>query len=166
MWISWLLLDIFGSSIYFITNPSPIISKRCCRPCPTCKWSKILCRCKIHYWIVRCCRRQPNNRPPRFDGYFFPSPYCTKHWRWRSGRAHAKSLFKRHWVDEFLSGCKNGYCPWVSEGVSKTDRDRLCDDENGDFLQLQILLSSFTKLDHVANVSDLTQRAIFCVARY
>ena len=62
-------------------------------------------------------------------------------------------------MDEFLSGRKDGYFPWESEGVSKTDRDIFFDDENRYFLQLHILLSSFTKHDYVANVSDLTQRA-------
>ena len=61
-------------------------------------------------------------------------------------------------MDEFLSGRKDGYRPWESEGVSKTARDSFCDDKNKDFLQLHILLSSFTKLDQVANFSDLTQR--------
>ena len=64
-------------------------------------------------------------------------------------------------MDEFFSGCKDGYCPWEYEGVSKTGRDIFCDEYNQYFLQLEILMSSFTKLDHVANVSDLTQRVIF-----
>ena len=44
--------------------------------------------------------------------------------------------------------------------MSKTARDSLCDEKNQDILKLQILLSSFTKIDHVANVADLTHRAI------
>ena len=59
-------------------------------------------------------------------------------------------------MDDFLSGCKDRYCPWESEGISKTARDSFCDDENRYLLQLHRLLSSFTKLDHVANVADLT----------
>ena len=43
-------------------------------------------------------------------------------------------------------------------GQSRTARDSSCDEENQDFFQLHRLLSSFTKLDHVANFSDLTQR--------
>ena len=62
-------------------------------------------------------------------------------------------------MDEFLSSSKDRYCPWESEGVSKTNRDIFCDEENRYFLQFQILMSSFTLLDHVANVSNLTQRA-------
>ena len=30
LWLSWLLLGVFGSSFYFISNPSPIISKCFC----------------------------------------------------------------------------------------------------------------------------------------
>ena len=62
-------------------------------------------------------------------------------------------------MDEFLSGRKDGYCPWESEGLSKTARDSFCDDENRYLLQLHRLLSSFTKLDHVEKFSALTQRA-------
>ena len=66
-------------------------------------------------------------------------------------------------MDGFLSGSKDGYRPWESEVVSKTARDSFCDNENKYFLQLHILLSSFTKLYHVENVADLTQRAnLFC----
>ena len=67
-------------------------------------------------------------------------------------------------MDEFLSDPKDGYLPWESEGISKTARDSFCDDENRDFLQWQKILSSFTKIDQVANVADLTQRYFFlCV---
>ena len=59
-------------------------------------------------------------------------------------------------MDEVLSGCNYGYRPWGSEGVSKTARDIFCDDKNLDLLQLQRLMYSFTKLEHVANVDDLT----------
>ena len=69
-------------------------------------------------------------------------------------------------MDEFLSDPKDGYLPWESEGISKTARDSFCDDENRDFLQWQKILSSFTKIDQVANVADLTQRYFFCVYRY
>ena len=62
-------------------------------------------------------------------------------------------------MDEFLSGFKDVYRPWESEGVSKTARDILCDEYNRDFLQHHRLLSSFTKIFHVTNVADLTQRA-------
>ena len=54
---------------------------------------------------------------------------------------------------------KDGYSPWESEGVAKTSKDSICDDENIYFLQLKILLSSFINIDHVANVADLTQRS-------
>ena len=36
--------------------------------------------------------------------------------------------------------------------------DSFCDDNNLDFFHLQGLLSSFTKIDHVANVAELTQK--------
>ena len=61
-------------------------------------------------------------------------------------------------MDEFFSGCKDGYCPWEYEGVSKTGRGIFCGDNNPYLLQLQMLLSLFTNLGHVANVDDLTQR--------
>ena len=38
-------------------------------------------------------------------------------------------------MDDFLSGCKDGYRPLESEGISKTARDSFCDDENQDFVQ-------------------------------
>ena len=41
-----------------------------------------------------------------------------------------KPSFKCRFMDEFLSGRKNIYLPWESEGVSKTARDNFCDDEN------------------------------------
>ena len=75
-------------------------------------------------------------------------------------RAHARAFFKYRQMDEFLSGCKDRYCPWESEGISKTARDSLYDDKNQYILQLQIFLSSFTNIDHVANVADLTYRVI------
>ena len=66
-------------------------------------------------------------------------------------------------MDEFLSGRKDGYCTWEYEVVSNTARDSFCDDDNQDFLILQRLLPSFTKIYHVANVANLTQRAnCFC----
>ena len=58
-----------------------------------------------------------------------------------------------------MSSFKDGYSPWESEGVAKTSKDSICDDENIYFLQLKILLSSFINIDHVANVADLTQRS-------
>ena len=61
-------------------------------------------------------------------------------------------------MDGFFSGSKDGYFRWGYEGVSKTARDIFCDEENKYFLQLHRLLSSFTMLDHFANVADLTQR--------
>ena len=33
-------------------------------------------------------------------------------------------------MDDFLSGLKDGYRPWKYEGVSKSARDILCDDES------------------------------------
>ena len=33
------------------------------------------------------------------------------------------------WMN-FVSGCKDGYRPWVFEDTSKTARDSFCDDEN------------------------------------
>ena len=62
-------------------------------------------------------------------------------------------------MNEFLSGRKDGYCTWEYEVVSNTARDSFCDDDNQDFLPLQRLLSSFTKIYHVTNVADLTQRS-------
>ena len=55
---------------------------------------------------------------------------------------------------EFFSVIKDGYRPWESEGVSNTARDSFCDDKNQYFLQLHRLLSSFTKIDHVENITD------------
>ena len=75
-------------------------------------------------------------------------------------RAHARAFFKYHWMDEFLSGWKDGYCPWESEGIPKTARDSFCDDKNQYILQLKRLLSSFIKIDHVANIADLIYRVI------
>ena len=40
LWLSWLLFGVFGSSIYFISNQCPIISKHCCCSRPNCKRSK------------------------------------------------------------------------------------------------------------------------------
>ena len=74
LWLSWLFLGVFGSSIYFISNPSPIIVERCCRFCPNWKRSKRLCRCKLHYWLVHHCRRQPRHRPHSLYGSFFSLP--------------------------------------------------------------------------------------------
>ena len=159
LWISVVLLGIFVSSIYFISKPSPIISKHCCCPHPTWKRPKRWRRCKLHYWIARRCRHQPKNRPTCLYGSFFSSPYCVKHRRWRRGRARSKAFFKSRRMDEFFIGRKDVYHPWESEGVSKNARDSFCDKENLDFLQPHILLSSFHKPDHVANFDGLTQRA-------
>ena len=74
------------------------------------------------------------------------------------GRAYFKAFFKVQYIDEFLSDHKYGYCPWGYEGVSNTARDSFCDDENQYFLKLQILLPTFTQLDHVANVADFKKR--------
>ena len=93
MWLSWLLLGIFGSSIYFISNPSPIISKPCRCPCPNWKNLKQYRRCKFYYWLVLCCILRHMHRPPHLDGSFFPSPRCTKYWRQRRRRSHARSFF-------------------------------------------------------------------------
>ena len=57
-----------------------------------------------------------------------------------------------------MSGFKNGYRPWESEGVSNTARDIFCDEENLDLLQLHRLMSSIFKIDYAANISDLTKR--------
>ena len=62
-------------------------------------------------------------------------------------------------MDEFFSGRKDKYCPWEYQGVSKTARDSFYENDNQYFLQLHILLSSFTKLHHVANEAELTHRA-------
>ena len=59
-------------------------------------------------------------------------------------------------MDDFFSDSKDGHHPWESEGVSKTARDSFYDDNNRYFLKLQRLMYSFTKLEHVANVDDLT----------
>ena len=112
LWISCLCLGVFGSYIYSIWNPSSIISKSChrCHPRPNWKQSKNWHGHKLHHWLVRNCRRQNKNRPPRLDGNFFPSPYCVKHRRWRRDRARGKSFLKRRRMDELLSGRKYGYC--------------------------------------------------------
>ena len=112
LWISWLLLCIFGSSIYFISNPCPIISKRRRRPRTNWKRPKIRRSRKLNYWLVRCCRLQPNNRPPHLDGYFFPSLCCAKHHRWvRGGGACTKTFSNCRHIDKILSGCKDVYHP-------------------------------------------------------
>ena len=81
--------------------------------------------------------------------------------RWWRGRERAKALFKRQQMDEFLSGRKDGYHPWESEGVSNTARDSFYYEKNLGFLKLKILLSLFTKIDQVTNFSDLKQRTCF-----
>ena len=158
MCIFWMLLGVCGSSICFISNLGPIISKRHCFPCTYWKLSKKWLCCKLNDWLVHSCRLRPKNLPPRLDGSLFLAPYCDKHRRWRRDRARAKAFFNRRQMDNFFCGRKDGYCFWESEGVSKTSRDSLCDDENRDFLQLHRLLSSFTNLDHVETVSDSTQK--------
>ena len=136
--LSFLLLGVFGSSIYFISNSSLIILKRRRHPRPNWKRLKIWRRRKFHYWIVCRCRRRPRHSRHRLDGSFFPLPHCTKHWRRRrgGGGGHAIALFERRWMDGFFSSCTYGYRPWVSEGVSNTARDIFCDDENQYFLQI------------------------------
>ena len=164
LWLPCLLLGVFLSSIYFISNPSPIISKRFCRPCPNWKRSNRWCRCKLSSWLVCRCRRQPRQSPPRLDVSFFLYPHYTNHWRCRRGGAHAIDFLDCRWMDKLFSGRKDGYRPWVYEGVSNTARDSFCDDENKYLLKLQRLLFSFTKLGRVENISDLTRRANFlCV---
>ena len=113
LWLSWLLMGLSGSYIYVITSPSPIISRKKSRrhPPPNWKRSNIWHHRKLHYWLVRHCRRQPRHRTPCLDGYFFPSPHCTKHRLYRRGRARARALFKRRRMNECLSGRKDGYCP-------------------------------------------------------
>ena len=64
-------------------------------------------------------------------------------------------------MDEVLSGHKNGYRLWEYLDASKTARDSSCDDKNQYLLKLQRIMSSFTKVDHIANVSNLTQRELF-----
>ena len=79
LWLPCLLLGVFGSSIYFTSNKSPIISKRRCHRCSRPNWKRLnKWHCsKLHYWIVHRCRRRPKNRPPCLHGYFFPPHYCT-----------------------------------------------------------------------------------------
>ena len=96
--------------------------------------------------------------PSCLDGSSFPLPHFTKNWYLRRGVSLDKAFFGHHLMNGFLSGRKDVYCLWEYEGVSKTGRGSLCDDNNQYLLQLQILLSLFTKLGHVANVDDLTQR--------
>ena len=166
LWLSWLLLGVFGSYIYFISNPSPIISKQRRCLCPNWKWlNRWLCH-KLYYWIIRHCRLRPRHHPPFLGGSFFSSYHCNKHQRWRRGGACDRALFERHWMDQFFSGCKDIYRSWEFECVSKTVRDSFYDGDNIDFLQLQRLMSSFTNLDHVANLPDLTHIEKNCVARY
>ena len=82
------------------------------------------------------------------------------------GRARDRVLFESRHMDEFLSGPTYGYLLWESEGVSKTARDTFCDDDNRYFFKWKWLLFSFTKIENVANVADLTQRDFFCITRY
>ena len=96
LWLSWLLMGAFGSYIYFISNPSPIILKHRHRPRPNWKRSKRWRRHKLNYWIVRRCRRRPRHRPPCLDGSFFPLPHSTKHRRIRMLKARCR-LTRRHW---------------------------------------------------------------------
>ena len=114
LWISWIMMGVFGLSIYVTTNQSPIISRNNRRRCPHPNWKRlnIWSCCKFHYWLIRRFRRQPRHRPPRLDDYFFPSPHCNKHQSWYIGKARAKVLFKRLRIDEFFSGRKDGYLPW------------------------------------------------------
>ena len=112
LWLSWLLLFVFGSSIYFISNTSTIISKRRRFPHPNWKRSKKWRRCKLHYWLVCSCRLRPKNRPCSLDGSFSPLPYCANHRNWIRGRERAKAFFNRLQMDGFLSGHKDGYYPW------------------------------------------------------
>ena len=60
LWISWLMMGVFGSYIYVTTNQIPIISHNNCLfcPCLNCKWSKRWCCRKFHYWLIHCCRCQ------------------------------------------------------------------------------------------------------------
>ena len=74
LWLSWLLLRVFGSSIYFITIPSKRIScKKCCHlPHPNWKRSKRWHHRKLHYWLICCCRRQPIHHTHLLDISFLP----------------------------------------------------------------------------------------------
>ena len=123
LWISWPLLGVFGPSIYFISNPSPITLKRRRLSRPNWKWLKKWRRRKLHYFSVYYCRLQPKNHPPCLGGSFLLSHYCDNHWIWRRDRACAKYFFNRRWMDDFFSGRKDGYRTWESEGVSKNARD-------------------------------------------
>ena len=130
LWLSWILLGVFGLFIYFISNPSPIIYKRCRCYRPNWKRSKRCIHRKLNYWLDLHCRHQTRHRPPCLDDSFFSSHHYNNHRRWRTGRAHARSFFKRRRMDEFLSGRKDGYCPWEYEGLSKTARDSFCDEDD------------------------------------
>ena len=147
--ISWMLLGVIGSSIYFISNQTTILSKRRCHLRPNWVFPKKCRCCKLHYYIICRCRSRPKNRPPRLYVSLFQLLYCASTQHWRREREHVKDFFKGLHMDGFLSGHKNGYHPWESECVSRTSMDSFCDDKNRDLLQLHRLMSSFTKLDHL-----------------
>ena len=99
MWLKYLLLGVFGSYKYFVSNPRSIISKRCCRPCPNWKLTNIWCRRKLHYCIACRYRRQPRQCPHCLYVSFFLLPQCTKYQVCRRGGAHARAFFDRRHMD-------------------------------------------------------------------
>ena len=139
-----------------MTITSIIISRKKRHRCllPNWKWSNIWCHRKFHYWIVCNCRLQPRHCNTCLYVSFLPLSHCNNNRRWRRGIAHAKSFFNHRCTDAFFSGNKDGYCLWESEGITNNNRDSFCDDKNQYFLQLHRLLSSFTKIDHVENITD------------
>ena len=61
-------------------------------------------------------------------------------------------------MDDFFIGRKDEYFLSESEDVSKIAIDSFCVEKDRYLLQLHRLISSFTNLDHDADVSDLTRR--------
>ena len=61
---------------------------------PPWKRVKKFWRRRLHYSLVQRCCRCHGQRPWRLNVYYFPSPRCTKHRRWRRRKNMARARHK------------------------------------------------------------------------
>ena len=164
-----LLLMVFLASIYAHAPLWPF-QPMCKRP-PRPRWKRErkFRRRRLHYSLVQRCRRRTQQHPSRMDVTCFPSPFCSKHRRWRRRRRKSKTRqWKQRVVEHraFLSGHPPLFKleelpPWLIEDF--------CHKSGQDFLKLPRLLAEFEgdylqsfveQQDHQSNVRTLLQRAV------
>ena len=118
----------------------------------------------LHYSLVKLCLLRSGQRPCRFNGSFFPSPFCIKHLYYRRSKSKARVRHKRlrTSIPEPVS-CTNTLInnnlshPHLIQYVSGANLESFCDGYQ-DFLSFSRLMSKFKNMDHAQIVQQLCQR--------